>query len=110
MKRNHERKLRGGTDILDITSALTDYDYSIRSERILDWGNYALTHLEMPDLGWGAGINSITELYLDHNALREFPLPIVELRNLKTLVLGSNELANISPGITTYIALYFGFI
>jgi hypothetical protein len=70
----------GSENLVDIGYDLTHYDYSSGNERIVDWSNNALSFLEMPDLGWGSGSTLITELYLDNNTLREFPLPILDLR------------------------------
>jgi Leucine-rich repeat (LRR) protein len=92
----------GSESLVDIVQELTHYDYSRGNERIIDWSNNALSYLEMPDLGWGAGSMLITELYLDNNTLREFPLPILDLVGLRTLVLGSNELVSIPPGILLF--------
>lgn len=97
LHKNRQRAERA--DSMSILAALHEYDYSNNHERLLDWGNYALDKIELSELGWGHGAVFITELYLDHNALREFPQSIIELRNLRTLVLGSNELASVSPGI-----------
>eukprot|EP00026_Physarum_polycephalum_P000251 Phypoly_transcript_00251.p1 GENE.Phypoly_transcript_00251~~Phypoly_transcript_00251.p1 ORF type:complete len:1880 (+),score=208.43 Phypoly_transcript_00251:799-5640(+) len=89
----------GSENLIDIGYDLTHYDYSRGDERVVDWSNNAISFLEMPDLGWGPGTTLITELYLDNNAIREFPLPILDLKNLRTLVLGSNELMSIPHDI-----------
>ena len=89
----------GSENLIDVAYELTHYNYSRGTERVIDWSNNALSHLEMPDLGWGEGILLITELYLDNNTMREFPLPIIDLRSLRTLVLGSNELVSVPHGI-----------